>query len=249
MGRDSGNIALGVAYGQPDFILIPELLFVPDLLVEQVKELLEMQKKVFMVYGEGIVDESGEQLGAYQQSTNSAGNVMLSGAAEALCRLLIGRIGDAYFTDQRSGESASAAFFTRRVGHTHRIGRPVLFDRFQAAQLGGKAVDVLLEGQNNSVVTLNWNRNTGFYVDSLDRNMLRDQWGHIHARLVHPSFYDKDRMRLSRTGVEYLLQIFPRAIGHDDLENISRALFDPGNLFRPYHSPNADMARRIWYLD
>jgi 6-phosphofructokinase len=249
MGRDSGYIALGVAYGQPDFILIPESPLNPDLLVEQVKELYELQKNVVIVCGEGIVDESGEQLGAHHQSTDPAGNVLLSGASESLRRLLIDRIGDAYFTDQRRGESASAAIFTRKVGHTQRGGRPVLFDRFHAAQLGGKAVDMLLEGQNNSVATLNWNRAAGFYVDSLDANMLRDQWGHIHARRVHPSFYDKDRMRPSRTGVEYLLQIFRRAIGHDDLENISRVLFDSGNLFRPYHSPNADMARRIRYLD
>jgi ATP-dependent phosphofructokinase / diphosphate-dependent phosphofructokinase len=249
MGRDSGYIALGVSYGQPDFILIPESPLNTDLLVEQVKELYELQKNVVIVCGEGIVDETGEQLGAHQESADPSGNVLLSGAAEALRRTLIDRIGDDYFSDRRRGESADVAIFTRKVGHSQRGGRPVLFDRFHAAQLGGKAVDMLLEGQNNAIATLNWNRTAGFYVDSLDANMLRDQWGHIHARLVHPAFYDEDRMRPSRTGVEYLLQIFSRAIGHDDLENISRTLFDSGNLFRPYHSPNADIARRIRYLD
>jgi 6-phosphofructokinase len=249
MGRDSGYIAMGVAYGQPDFILIPESPLNSDLLVEQVKELYERQKNVVIVCGEGIVDETGQQLGAHQKSTDPAGNVVLSGAAESLRRLLIERIGDSYFKDRRRGESASAAIFTRKVGHSQRGGRPVLFDRFHAAQLGGKAVDMLLEGQNNAVATLNWNREAGFHVDSLDANMLRDQWGHIHARRVHPSFYDTERMQPSRIGVEYLLQIFARAIGHDDLENISRVLFDSGNLFRPYHSPNTDIARRIRYLD
>lgn len=249
MGRDSGYIALGVSYGQPDFILIPESPLDTNLLVEQVKELYELQKNVVIVCGEGIVDETGKQLGAHQESTDPSGNVLLSGAAEALRRTLIERIGDSYFVDRRRGESASAAIFTRKVGHSQRGGRPVLFDRFHAAQLGGKAVDMLLEGQNNAIATLNWNRAAGFYVDSLDANMLRDQWGLIHARTVHPAFYDKDRMRPSRTGVEYLLQIFSRAIGHDDLENISSTLFDSGNLFRPYHSPNTDVARRIRYLD
>jgi 6-phosphofructokinase 1 len=249
MGRDSGYIALGVSYGQPDFVLIPESPLDTDLLVDQVKELYELQKNVVIVCGEGIVDETGQQLGAHQESTDPSGNVLLSGAAEELRRILIERIGDGYFTDRRRGESASGAIFTRKVGHTQRGGRPILFDRFHAAQLGGKTVDMLLEGQNNSVATLNWNRQAGFYVDSLDANMLRDQWGYIHARTVHPSFYDKDRMRLSRTGVEYLLQIFTRAIGHDDMENIRNSLFDSGNLFRPYHSPNTDIARRIRYLD
>ncbi|HAA73674.1 TPA: 6-phosphofructokinase [Candidatus Latescibacteria bacterium] len=249
MGRDSGYIALGASYGQPDFILIPEAPVDADLLVEQAKELYELQKNVVIVCGEGISDESGEQLGAHQESPDPSGNVLLSGAAEAVRRILIERIGDRYFVDRRRGESADAAIFTRKVGHSQRGGRPILFDRFHAAQLGGRAVDVLLEGQNNAIATLNWNRDDGFYVDSLDANMLRDPWGHIHARLVHPSFYDTDRMRPSRMGVEYLLQIFTRAIGHDDLENISRSLFDSGNLFRPYHSPNTDIARRIRYLD
>ncbi len=249
MGRDSGYIALGVSYGQPDLILIPESPVNTALLIEQVKELYELQKNVVIVCGEGIVDETGQQLGAHQESTDPSGNVLLSGASEALRRILIERIGDGYFTSKRRGESADAAIFTRKVGHSQRGGRPILFDRFHAAQLGGKAMDMLLEGQNNAIATLNWNRDDGFNVDSLDANMLRDQWGHIHPRLVHPSFYNEERMRTSRMGVEYLLQIFTRAIGHDDLENISRSLFDSGNLFRPYHSPNADIERRIRFLE
>ncbi len=249
MGRDSGYIALGVSYGQPDLILIPESPLDADLLVEQVKELYELQKNVVIVCGEGIVDETGEQLGAHKESTDPSGNVLLSGASEALRRILIERIGDSYFKDRRRGDTASSAIFTRKVGHSQRGGRPVLFDRFHAAQLGGKAVEMLLEGQNNAVATLNWTRDAGFHVDSVDANMLRDQWGRIHPRLVHPSFYDKERMRPSRMGVEYLLQIFTRAIGHDDVENIRRSVFDSGNLFRPYHSPNTDIARRIRYLD
>jgi len=70
MVRDSGYIAMGVAYGQPDFILIPESPVNTRLLVEQVKELYELQKNVVIVCGEGIVDETGEQLGAHQESTD-----------------------------------------------------------------------------------------------------------------------------------------------------------------------------------
>ena len=45
-------------------------------------------------------------------------------------------IGDRYFQLYRRGESAREAIFTRKVGHTQRGGRPILFDRFYAAQLG-----------------------------------------------------------------------------------------------------------------
>ena len=249
MGRHSGYIALGVAYGQPDIILVPESPVNFPRLVERVKEIYDRQKNVVIVCGEGIVDEAGNELGAATKSTDPAGNVLLSGAAEALRRLLMEQIGDDYFIHKRRSESASAAIFTRKVGHTQRGGRPILFDRFYASQLGGKAVDMLLEGQNNTISILQWNREDGFFLDSIEANMLRDQWGLIHARNLHPSFYDAEAMKPSRMGIEYLMPIFTTAIGHDDVENIRRTLFDSGNLLRPYHSVNVDIAKRIRYLE
>ena len=248
MGRHSGHIALGVAYGQPDLILMPEVPLHVDLLAEQVLELYGRQKNVVIVCGEGLKGEDGRELGAQKTSTDLAGNIQLSGAAESWGHILIDRIGDDFFQIRRRSESASAAIFTRKVGHAQRGGRPVLFDRFYAVQLGGKSVDMLLEGQNNAIATLQWNREEGFYLDSIDANALRDQWGHIRARYVHPTFYDRDRLAPSRTGTDYLLHIFSQALGHDDVENIRRTLFDSGNLFRPYHSVNTDVARRIRYL-
>lgn len=248
MGRHSGFIALGAAYGQPDIALVPESPVRADLLVERITELYELQKNVVIVCGEGIVGEDGKVLGAETPTTDPAGNVVLSGAAEALRRMLIERMGDAYFRSKRRGETAAAAIFTRKVGHTQRGGRPILFDRFYAAQLGGKAVEMLLEGQNNAVAILQWNQVKGFYLDSFEANRLRDRWGHIHARFLHPSFYDSELMKPSQTGIEYLLPIFTTAIGHDDVEYIRRTLFDSGNLMVPYHSVNTDVHKRIRYL-
>src|SRR4029450_13403209 len=162
MGRQSGYIALGTAYGQPDLILIPEVPVNVPKLVERVRELYELQKNVVIVCGEGIRDESGHELGAQRKTQAPAGNVLLSGASEALRGLLIEHLGDAYFQAFRRAESAQAAVFTRKVGHTQRGGRPILFDRFHGAQLGGKAVDMLLEGQNNAAATLQWSRDKGF---------------------------------------------------------------------------------------
>jgi len=151
MGRHSGYISLGSAYGRPDIVLVPECPVHIDPLVERIQDLYDLQKNVVIVCGEGIVDEEGNELGAAQQTTDPAGNVILSGAAESLRAMLIERMGDNYFSSRRRGESASAAIFVRKVGHTQRGGRPVLFDRFYASQLGGKAVDMLQEGQNNAV--------------------------------------------------------------------------------------------------
>tara|TARA_Y100000758_G_scaffold297297_1_gene257067 strand:- start:189 stop:1553 length:1365 start_codon:yes stop_codon:yes gene_type:complete len=248
MGRHSGYISLGSAYGRPDIVLVPECPVHIDPLVERIQDLYDLQKNVVIVCGEGIVDEEGNELGAAQQTTDPAGNVILSGAAESLRAMLIERMGDNYFSSRRRGESASAAIFVRKVGHTQRGGRPVLFDRFYASQLGGKAVDMLQEGHNNAVAVLQWGREQGFYVDSFAGHRLRDRWGQIHARPMHASFYDEERMKPSQVGIDYLLPIFTSAIGHDDVEHIRHTLFDSGNLMLPYHSINTDVNKRIRYL-
>ncbi len=249
MGRHSGYIALGSAFGQPDLVLVPEHPLDIDRLETRVRELYELQKNVVIVCGEGIVGSDGEILGARKATQDPSGNLILTGAAEALRGLLVERLGDDYFRRYRRADTAQAAIFTRKIGHTQRGGRPILFDRFYAAMLGGKAVDMLLEGQNNALATLQYRRDRGFSVDSYSGNAFRDRWGLIHARYMHPSFYDPELMQPSRLGIEYLLPIFTNAIGHDDVEHMRQTTFDSGNLLRPYHSINTDVNKRIRYLE
>jgi 6-phosphofructokinase 1 len=248
MGRQSGYIALGTAYGQPDIILLPEYPLDIDRVVERVRYLYDLQKNVVIVCGEGIVDEQGRELGAVSSSVDPAGNVALSGAADALRQKLITILGDRYFQQYRRGRSAKEAIFTRKVGHTQRGGRPILFDRFYAAQLGSKAVDLLVEGRNNAIAVLQYNARKGFHVEGYDANRFRDRWGLIHARFMHPALYDPISMKPSRMGIDYLLPIFTDAIGSDDAEEMRQTLFNPGNLAQPYHSINTDVQKRIRYL-
>ena len=249
MGRHSGYIALGTAYGQPDIILVPEHPVDIQMVVERVKHLYDLQKNVVIVCGEGIVDEQGVELGAKSDSTDPAGNVLLSGAAEALRERMIQLLGDGYFQRYRRGNSAREAIFTRKVGHTQRGGRPILFDRFYAALLGSKAVELLVEGRNNAVSVLQYHAEHGFHVEGYDANRFRDRWGLIHARRMHQSLYNPRLMKPSRLGIEYLLPIFTDAIGSDDAEHLRQTLFAPGNLAQPYHSINTDVHKRIRYLD
>lgn len=249
MGRHSGYIALASAYGQPDIVLIPESPLHTDRLVERVMELYELQKNVVIVCGEGIRDENGVELGAEKFTTDPAGNVALSGAAESLRWILIEKLGDDFFRRTRRAENAQAAIFTRKIGHTQRGGRPILFDRFHAAQLGGKALDMLIDGQHNAVAILQWDRKNGFYVDSVPSNSFRDRWGLIHPRFIHPNMYDAETMGPSATGVAYLEPIFRNAIGEDDVTALRDHLFETSNLHRPFHSVNVDVNKRIRYLD
>ncbi|HET6424151.1 MAG TPA: 6-phosphofructokinase, partial [Planctomycetaceae bacterium] len=245
MGRDSGFIPLGSAYGQPDIILIPEVPLDIDHLEQRVAELYDLQKHVVIVVGEGVRDQSGRQLGAQTKSYDPAGNVIYSGAAEELKRLLAMRFGDEFFGSRRKHESADSVIFTRKVGHTQRGGRPIKFDRFFAAQLGGKSVDLIAENRNNHIATLQWSRTQGFTLDSLPANKLRDQWKRIHPRRVHPSLYDAQRFQPSRLGKEYLMTILSNAIGNDDVEELRLEMFAAGKLSTRYQSVNIDIQRRI----
>jgi ATP-dependent phosphofructokinase / diphosphate-dependent phosphofructokinase len=249
MGRHSGYIALGTAYGRPDIILVPEHPLDVEHLVERVKHLYDLQKNVVIVCGEGVVDEQGHDLGAETKTTDPAGNVTLTGAAEALRSRLIQMIGDKYFQLYRRGDSAREAIFTRKVGHTQRGGRPILFDRFYAAQLGAQAVELLIDGHNNAVSILQYNTTKGFHVQGYDANRFRDRWGLIHARQMHPDLYDPRLMKPSKLGIEYLMPIFTDAIGEDDAEHMRQTLFAAGNLAQPYHSINTDVHKRIRYLE
>src|SRR4030095_6862973 len=89
MGRHSGYITLGSAYGRPDIVLVPEHPLDLEHLVEKVKHIYDLQKNVVIVCGEGVVDEQGRDLGAETRSTDPAGNMVLSGAADALRTKLI----------------------------------------------------------------------------------------------------------------------------------------------------------------
>ncbi|APZ94190.1 6-phosphofructokinase [Fuerstiella marisgermanici] len=248
MGRQSGYIALGAAYGQPDLILIPEVAVDIDQLEQRVRQIYELQRNVVIVVGEGVKTLDGKELGASTPSYDPAGNIRYSGAADALHEILAERIEGEFFTKIRTHETASSSIFTRKVGHTQRGGRPIQFDRFYAAQLGGKAVEMLVAGANNAVATLQYSPRAGFVVSSLSANKLRDQWGEIHARCVHSSMYDENRMQPSEFGEEYLKTIFTNAIGADDMEFMRAELFSPGNLSTRYQSMNTDMRKRIRYV-
>src|SRR5947209_6820766 len=88
----------------PDGADVTESRLNVDRLVERIKEIYELQKHVVIVCGEGVVDEKGRELGAELSSTDPAGNLILTGASEALRSVLIRRLGDTYFTSKRRNE-------------------------------------------------------------------------------------------------------------------------------------------------
>jgi len=245
MGRQSGYISLGSAYGQPDIILIPEVPLNLERLKARIRELYDLQKHVVIAVGEGLLNEDGVEIGCSLEQFDPAGNPIYGETAEALRQLLIQELGDDFFRSRRRHDTAADAIFTRRVGHTQRGGHPIRFDRFYAAQLGGKAVEMIQEGQNNHIATLQWSEERDFYTSSFSANKLRDRWGIIHPRMVHHSFYDEERFQPSMRGMEFLTKIFTNAIGQEDYEYQRQHTFARSNLIQRYQSVNVDIQKRI----
>ena len=108
---------------------------------------------------------------------------------------------------------------------------------------------MLLEGKMNAVSILQYTRQHGFHVSDIYANDFRDRWGLIHARHMHPNFYDPELMRPSQLGVDYLVPIFTNSIGTEDVEVMKTDLFNPSRLSSPYHSVNTDVNKRIKYLE
>ncbi len=246
MGRQSGYIALGGSYGQPDLVVIPEVPLDFGRFAERVRQIYEQQRHVVVVIGEGITDENGCRLGAVSPSVDPAGNTIFRGAAEAIKQRLATTLPQSLF---RGHASADAAIFTRKVGHTQRGGRPVQFDRFHASQLGGQAVDLLHQNQSDHVATLQWSNPTGFTVDGISAGRLRDRWGVVRPRRVHCSFFDAEQWKISPQGTDYLRPIFTDAVGADDVEHLRGDLFDAGHLVTGYQSVNVRLSQRIRRFD
>ncbi|MBD3674729.1 MAG: 6-phosphofructokinase [Planctomycetaceae bacterium] len=245
MGRQSGYISLGSAYGQPDIILIPEVPLNLERLKNRIRELYDLQKHVVIAVGEGLLNEDGEELGCSLGKFDPAGNPIYGETAEALRQILIQEMGDDFFRSRMRHNSAAQAIFTRRVGHTQRGGHPIRFDRFYAAQLGGKATEMIKDEQNNYIATLQWSEERDFFTSSFSANKLRDRWGTIHPRMVHHSFYDEERFQPSLQGMEFLTKIFTNAIGAEDFEYQRTQTFARSNLLQRYQSVNVDIQKRI----
>jgi hypothetical protein len=102
-------------------------------------------------------------------------------------------IGDRYFQLYRRAESAREAIFIRKVGHTQRGGRPILFDRFYAAQLGGKAVELLVEGRTTPSPSSSTTTSQRLPCGRIRRQPFPRPLGAYPRPLHAPVLYDRER--------------------------------------------------------
>ena len=187
MGRHSGYIALGTAYGQPDIILIPEHPLDLERLVERVKHLYDLQKNVVIVCGEGIVDEQGRELGAETKSTDPAGNMVLERRGGGVARQ----------DDPDDRRPLFSALPPRRIGARRRsspaksatrsaAGGPFCSTAFTRRCSAPRPWICCWKAATTPCPFSNTTSDKGFHVEGYDANRFRDRWGLIHARQHAP---------------------------------------------------------------
>ncbi|MBC7334093.1 MAG: 6-phosphofructokinase [Actinobacteria bacterium] len=145
MGRDAGWLTLygGIA-GGADVILIPEVPFDYDEIVNVIEKRREMGKDFSIIaVAEGAKPAELEKQVVASTKVDSFGHVQLGGVGNFIAREI----------EKRTGYETRVTI----LGHLQRGGKPTAFDRILATRLGVAAVDLVYEGKFDCMVCMNKN--------------------------------------------------------------------------------------------
>ncbi len=140
MGRHAGWLALegGVA-GAADIILLPEIDYDLDVIVQRCREREQRQRYTIICIGEGAKPRGGAQT-VREQVAHSPDPVRLGGVAHALRQQLQPHL--------KSEVRATV------LGHVQRGGDPTPFDRVLATRFGHHAAQLVIDGRLGHMVAL-----------------------------------------------------------------------------------------------
>jgi 6-phosphofructokinase 1 len=150
MGRSAGWIAAGTALAKrrdhphdaPHLILLPEVPFNQDKVLEDVRRVLKRERYCLIVVAEGLVDADGNYLAA-DSATDAFGHAKLGGAGEALSEIIETGIPTAKVRVARPGLIQRAA--------AHAASKT---DGDEAFLAGQAAVRAAIAGETDKMVTL-----------------------------------------------------------------------------------------------
>jgi 6-phosphofructokinase len=150
MGRSAGWIAAGASLAKrrdhphdpPHLILLPEVPFNQEKVLEDVRRVLKREKYCLIVVAEGLVDADGNYLAA-DAATDAFGHARLGGAGEALAEIVEAAIPSAKVRVARPG------LFQRAASHC-----AAKVDVDEAFMAGQAAVRAGVAGETDKMVTL-----------------------------------------------------------------------------------------------
>ena len=146
MGRHSGWIAtIGGIAGGADCILIPEIPFSLDDMVELIKKRHDRGKAyTIIVVAEGAKPKDIDQYLTKDQSLDSFGHVKLGGIGDFLAQEI----------EKRTGAETRMT----NLGHVQRGGTPTAYDRVLGTRYGIRAIDLVHEGKFGYMAALRGNK-------------------------------------------------------------------------------------------
>ena len=150
MGRSAGWIAAGTALAKrrdhphdpPHLILLPEIPFNQEKVLEDVRRVLKREKYCLIVVAEGLVDADGNYLAA-DAATDAFGHATLGGAGDTLGEIIGANIPGAKVRVARPGIMQRCA--------THVASKT---DADEAFLVGQAAVKAAIAGETDKMVTL-----------------------------------------------------------------------------------------------
>jgi len=150
MGRSAGWIAAGASLAKrrdhphdpPHLILLPEVPFNQEKVLEDIRRVLKREKYCLVVVAEGLVDTDGNYLAA-DAATDAFGHAKLGGAGEALAEIVEAAIPSAKVRVSRPGLAQRAA--------AHSGSKTDVDEAFLAGQA---AVRAAVAGETDKMVTL-----------------------------------------------------------------------------------------------
>ena len=148
MGRHAGWIAAGTVLAKrkasdaPHIILTPEIPFHEEAFLNRVREVTNAYGSCVVVVGEGLQNESGDELAADRSRLDAFGHPVLSGAAEHLERLVQGKL-------RIKSRSVKLGYAQRAAAHFASAT-----DVAEAAACGEAAVRAAVAGKSGFMVKI-----------------------------------------------------------------------------------------------
>lgn len=150
MGRSAGWIAAGASLAKrrdhphdpPHIILLPEVCFNQEKVLEDIKRVLKREKFCSIVVAEGLVDDDGNYVAANAQ-TDAFGHAQLGGAGDALSEIVEANIPGVKVRVAKPGLMQRSA--------AHSASKT---DTDEAHLAGTAAVEAAINGETDKMVTL-----------------------------------------------------------------------------------------------
>ena len=211
MGRDAGWLAASSALGKrhdndpPHIILMPEHVFKADNFLKQVEAVYRSIGYVIVVASEAVRDEKGQPLGTAGQTGEDAfQHPLLTGAAQHLVELVIQHL------------NLRARF--EKPGDLQRMSSTCISrtDQDEAYLVGQAAIQALLQGESDKMVTLVRHTEPAYYCSTGLVELAKI----ANAQQLMPAHYlNKNKTMVTQAFFDYALPLIgPSLPDHAKLE-------------------------------